>query len=216
MKIGVFDSGLGGELVAKELRRILPEHDYIVVNDRAHVPYGSRSDAEIIDLTHHAIAPLFDAGCEIIVIACNTATTVAIDSLRHNFPQIDFIGIEPMIKTADLASNTRRVTVLATPTTLQSLRYHHLKQQYGSSLVFDEPQTDNWASVIEFGDPKTIDFGDVEKSIAHGSDTIVLACTHYLALTEQLHRAFDHVQILEPTKAISKQVARLVAARQAE
>lgn len=210
MNIGVFDSGRGGEFIATGLQKLLPNHKFIVVNDHEHVPYGSRSDAEIIKLTSHAIQPLVNAGCPIIVVACNTATMAAITALRVGFPTIQFVGTEPMIKPAALVSTNRRVTVLATPLTLQSERYKHLIREYAADLTIDQPNTNGWAAAIEAATPEVISFDEVGESIKNESDTIILACTHYLALEPTLHAMFPHTTILEPTEPIAKQITRLV------
>ena len=209
MKIGVFDSGRGGEFIADGLRKNLPEHEFIVVNDREHVPYGSREDAEIIELTTNAIQPLIEAQCPIIVIACNTATMAAITALRERFPAIRFIGIEPMVKPAADISRARHVTVLATPLTLKSERYQHLLHEYADGLVIDQPNAAGWAATIERGEADTISFEEVAESVISGSDILILACTHYITLKERLMLTFPGVHVLEPTEAIARQVTRL-------
>ncbi|HSW92268.1 MAG TPA: aspartate/glutamate racemase family protein [Patescibacteria group bacterium] len=209
MKIGVFDSGRGGEFIAEGLRKLLTEHEFIVVNDRAHVPYGSRKDGEIIELTTAAIQPLLKAHCPVIVIACNTATMAAITTLRERFPKTKFIGIEPMVKPAAAISTTHHATVLATPLTLKSSRYQHLLREYASELTIDQPNAAGWAAAIEHDQIDTISFDEVAASITSGSDTLILACTHYITLKNQLQVRFPGVNILEPTEAIARQVTRL-------
>ena len=211
MQIGVFDSGKGGELIADGLKTLLPQHQYVVINDRDHVPYGSRSNKEIIELTDAALAPL-SGNCPIVVIACNTATMAAITELRSRHPETLFIGTEPMIKPANESSNTRRITVLATPLTLASERYKLLKESYGDDLTVDEPNTHHWAKHIEFNEKHMIDFESVHESVRSGSDTVILACTHYLALKHDLEAELAGITILEPTEAIARQIERLLAA----
>ena len=208
MKIGVFDSGMGGEFIAAGLEKILPEHEYIVVNDREHVPYGSRSDKEVIALTMAAIQPLLTE-CSIIVIACNTATMAAIAPLRTTYPAIKFIGIEPMVKPAAVLSRSGHIAVLATPLTLASQQYRQLVSQHASDLLVDEPTTTGWAAAIEHDTLSEISFNELREIIAGGCDVIVLACTHYLALQTRLSLEFPEVTILEPTEAIARQVVLL-------
>lgn len=208
MQIGVFDSGKGGEFIAEGLQKALPSYSFRVVNDRRHVPYGSRSNEEIVALTTAAITPLL-ATCPIIVIACNTATMAAISSLRRQFPDTFFVGTEPMIKPASTESLTRHITVLATPLTLASQRYSNLKSLYSPNIIIDEPSTLHWARAIEHNEADTIEFNDISRSIENGSDAIILACTHYLVLKDRLQRLFPNVTIYEPTLAIAEQVARL-------
>lgn len=210
MKIGVFDSGRGGELIAAGLSTLLPDHDFVVINDRENVPYGSRTNEEIITLTTAALQPLLDT-CPIIVIACNTATMAAIKFLRENYPNTLFVGTEPMIKPASETSQSRHVTVLATPLTLKSERYHLLRAEHAKDLQIDEPNTHHWARDIEEGRVDEIDLDEVTESVASGSDKVILACTHYLALKSRLEEAFPNIEVLEPTRAIAQQISRLAA-----
>src|SRR5690348_11137829 len=129
VKIGVFDSGIGGQSVAERLQQLFPAVEIIFVNDSKNVPYGAKSAARVFELTKNAIQPLLEANCDAIVIACNTATTCAISELRSAYPDTHFVGIEPMIKPAALRSKKGIIAVLATPTTLNSHRYAALKRQ---------------------------------------------------------------------------------------
>lgn len=209
MNIGVFDSGRGGGFIAQRLRQLLPEHRYIVANDSEHVPYGTRSQAEILQLTDQAIQPLITQ-CTIIVIACNTITTTAIRTLRTRYPHIQFIGLEPMLKPASGLTRTGHIIVLGTPATLHSQRYHELKKLYIGTLTVDEPATGNWPRLIEDGHEQAIDLDVVSKSIKDGADIVVLACTHYLALIPRLQHIPD-VTILEPSEAIARRIQQLLA-----
>jgi len=211
MKIGVFDSGIGGEAVAHQLESLIPDAEVITVNDHEHVPYGSRPAEEIIELTDTAIQPLFDAQCNVIVIACNTATTVAISTLRERHPDMPFVGIEPMVKPAAQLTKTKHITVLATPATLASHRYQSLKEEWAQGVTIDEPDCSTWASLIEDGHANKIPIETfVEHAIANGSDVIVLGCTHYHWLEERAAQtAAGRAQILEPSDAISRRIASI-------
>lgn len=210
MHIGIFDTGTGGRLVGERLRHLLPHHTYTVVNDLTHAPYGDRPEEEIITLTHAAIQPLLS--CDIIILACNTATTVAIDTLRQRYPQLTFIGFEPMIKPASRLTRTGRVTLLATAATKRSQRLQKLIDQYGAGLIIDTPDTIGWAKHIDQDHPEMIALDGVAASVARGSDIIILGCTHYLALTKRLNRAFPRCTILEPSKAIARMIETYSAA----
>jgi len=180
MRIGVFDSGVGGEAVANTLRQLLPTADIISINDHDHMPYGNRDPKEIIRLTKNAIKPLLDERCDAIVIACNTVTTVAISALRSVYPDVNFIGIEPMVKPAAKMTKTKHIAVCATPRTLQSDRYKELKNNWASEIEVIEPDCSNWAELIEHGKSDEIDIDSVSKSlIERNVDVIVLGCTHY-------------------------------------
>ncbi len=181
MKVGVFDSGKGGEFIANRLRTLLPEHEYVVVNDREHVPYGSRSDKEV----------------------------AAISALRATYPTTKFVGIEPMVKPAALVSKTKRIAVLATPLTLQSRRYRRLVETYANGTIISEPNTAGWAAAIEYDKTDEIVLDELGEIIANGCDVVVLACTHYLALQSAITQAFPGVMVLEPSEAIARQIAAL-------
>ncbi len=209
MKIGVFDSGKGGAFVAERLRALLPEHTYVEADDAAHVPYGSRTRAEIVALTDQALQQLVRS-CPIIVLACNTASAAAIEFLRAKYPGTRFVGLEPMIKPAALHSLAQHITVLATPYTLSSDRYHSLLQRFAADVTVDAPDVHSWASLIEHSQADAIDYEGVTRSIAAGSDVIVLACTHYICLDDTLRQRFPGVTVLEPSHAIAAQITRLV------
>lgn len=133
MKIGIFDTGTGGKLVAKRLKKLLPQHSYITAIDREHAPYGNRLPEEIITLTDAAIQPLLS--CDIIVIACNTATTNAIGSLRQRYTDVCFMGFEPMIKSAVILTKSHHITMLATNATKHSQRLRALISEYATGVA---------------------------------------------------------------------------------
>ena len=205
MKIGIFDTGTGGKLVAKRLKKLLPQHSYITAIDREHAPYGNRSPEEIITLTDAAIQSLLS--CDIIVLACNTATTNAISSLRQRYPDVCFMGFEPMIKSAVILTKSHHITMLATNATKHSQRLRALISEYATGVRIDTPDTRAWAQMIDQGLAGDIALDEVLASVAGGSDVIILGCTHYLALEKRLQSLFPHCRILEPTASIAKQIS---------
>jgi glutamate racemase len=212
MKIGVFDSGIGGQAVANRLAELLPDAEILCVNDHDHVPYGSRPVAEIISLTDTAIQPLIDAQCDAIVIACNTVTTVAINHLRQEYPVMNFVGIEPMIKPAAQQTKSGIVAVLATPATLASQSYKTLKDTWAKDSTVIEPDTSSWAALIEAGQPEDVPVEDtVFWLIEQNVDVIVLACTHYHWLKERAETAAGvRAIIMEPSDAIGNRIISLL------
>lgn len=212
VKIGVFDSGIGGEAVAKRLRHLFPKAKIVSVNDSENVPYGSRSASDVIRLTDAAIQPLLTAKCDAIVIACNTATTNAINHLRTTYPDVHFVGIEPMIKPAASLTKTGTITVLATPSTLKSHRYAELKRQWAAQLTVIEPDCSTWASLIERGEMTRIDVHvAILESLRWNSDVIVLGCTHYHLLKDRIQStAGPGVRVLEPSDAIGARIDSLL------
>jgi glutamate racemase len=122
--IGIFDSGVGGTSIWKEIHKLLPKESTIYLADSRHAPYGNRPKEKILDLSIKNTELLLDKGCKLIVVACNTATTNAIKFLRERYP-IPFIGIEPAIKPATLQTKTKAIGILATKGTLSSELFHH-------------------------------------------------------------------------------------------
>ena len=208
MNIGIFDSGTGGTLVAKQLERLVPEHTYLVVDDKQHAPYGERSLDEVALLTDVAIQPLIKK-CSMIVIACNTSTAACIDQLRRDYPSIRFVGFEPMIKQAALVSKNRHFTLLATKATASSPRTKSLIERFAPDYLVDIPATSGWATAVDNASQDSIDLSEVNKSIENGSDTIIIGCTHYSALSDRISLLHPHVAILDPTEAVSRQIKRL-------
>jgi glutamate racemase len=208
--IGVFDSGIGGEALAKSLRQSFYNAKITVLNDKKHLPYGSKSKKEVIRLTDAAIQPLI--GSNVIVIACNTATALAIDFLRDKYPSQKFVGIEPMVKTASLVTKSNIIGICATPATLASERYKKLLQQYAQHLEIIEPDCSNWAEMIEKDQLNKLQVtATIQSLIRQQADVIVLGCTHYHWIKQLIVKLADHqAAVLEPSDAIAKRVARVL------
>lgn len=210
IKIGVFDSGVGGVRFAKELQLAHPEFKITVVHDKKHVPYGDKEPEQIQEFTAKAIEPLL--GYDVIVIACNTATAYAIDYLREQYPNQKFVGFEPAIKTASKYSRTRKIAVLATPATLKSPRYHELKSPFFGSLEIFEPNVSSLAHQIE---TKTVNWRKLDaliKNLVHNKvDQIVLGCTHYHLIQNTLGKFTEgHAEIVTPTKAVINRIESVI------
>lgn len=215
MKIGIFDSGIGGEAVAAALQRTFADADIVTVNDHKNVPYGSKTPAEIIRLTDTAIQPLLQNQCDVIVIACNTATAIAIKTLRARYPQQKFIGIEPMIKTAAALTTSNTIAVCATPAMLASARYQQLVQTYGNHLTIIEPDCSQWAYWIENNQLNRQQIAHIiHDACDRGADVIVLGCTHYHWIKDLIvDLAAGRAAVIEPSQAISRRVAHLLQLR---
>ena len=210
MKLGVFDSGIGGEAIARELERAFPDADITTVNDRAHVPYGDKLPDEVRVLTEAAIQPIL--GSDVIVIACNTATTLALPYLRKTHPQQTFIGIEPMLKPAAAHTQTGVICVCATPATLASERYRELKANFTANHTIIEPDCSQWAAMIEHNTiNEQVVGGAIYPALERGADVIVLGCTHYHWIKELVQNiAGSHVTVLEPSEAIARRIQSLL------
>lgn len=212
MKLGVFDSGIGGASVAAHLREVYPDAEIMYVDDRQNVPYGNKEQDEIFALTNAAIQPLLFGECDVIILACNTATAACIELLREMYPWQKFIGLEPMVKTAVSLTKTGVVAICATPYTLQSERYLGLKARFAKDTEVIEPDCSEWASMIEHNaiDDDKIQ-AVVREALEHDADVIVLACTHYHWIKERIAElAGDAAQVIDPSDAIARRVKQLL------
>lgn len=212
MKLGVFDSGIGGEAVAASLRLSFPWAQIQTVNDRENVPYGSKTTEQVIKLTEAAIQPLLDSDCDVIILACNTASAAALESLRERYPNQSFIGLEPMVKPAARLTKTGVIAVCATPSTLASSRYAWLVETYAKNTTILQPDCSRWAYMIENNQiDKTQIEAVVKNVLSQGADTIVLGCTHYHWIKDLISEiAGVEVNILEPSQAIANRVRAIL------
>ncbi len=213
--IGVFDSGLGGLTVLRELRRQLPDVPLLYIADTAHAPYGQRSPAFIqarsLALTEH----LQVSGARLIVIACNTATAHAIQTLRERWPALPFVGTEPGIKPAVAASKTGRIGVLATPATIASARYQDLLARHGGSARVVSQACPGLVDLIETGDLGSAQLQSLITELCAPLrdaqvDTVLMGCTHYPLVQTQLQAVLGpQVQLLNIETAVAQQAKRL-------
>lgn len=212
MKVGVFDSGVGGLSVVKAIQKELPDLEVIYKEDKKHVPYGTRNVEEIYSLIKPIFQSFITDGCQVIVVACNTVTTNLISRLRKELP-VPLVGMEPMVKPAAKSTKTGVIAVCATPRTLDSLRYKWLKKEYASGVKILEPDCGDWAKMIE---NNSVDRDKVAKIIngviKDGADQIVLGCTHY----HWIHKIIEDIakgraEIIQPEGPTIKQLKRVLA-----
>lgn len=212
MKIGVFDSGVGGKSVANAIEEALPVHQVIYVEDTKNVPYGTKSPARLLELVVPLLQSMVNNGADVIVIACNTVTTTIISELREIF-SVPLIGIEPMLKPASQQTKSKIIAVCATPTTLGSKRYEELLTLHAKHLQVIEPDCSDWAYMIEQND---IDVQRIHNQITllceEGADVIVLACTHYHWIEEDIKEiaAKYNVSVIQPEQAVVAQLKRVI------
>lgn len=212
MKIGIFDSGIGGEALKNELALRLPEANFVTINDKENVPYGDKSPEEITALTQKAIQPLLKNACDVIVIGCNTATAIAIEKLREEYPNQRFVGLDPMVKPAALITRTGTIAVCATPATLKSKRYETLKNQFASNISVFEPDCSEWAYMIESNQiQKEKIITTVEVIRRSNADVIVLACTHYHWIGQFIQElAGKDIRVIKPSDSIASRIRSLL------
>lgn len=182
--IGVFDSGLGGISVLRELVALMPQENYIFYGDSKHAPYGTKTLEEVQALTCADAEYLINQGVKAIVVACNTATSAAIPILREKYTDIPVIGIEPALKPAVLAKEHPRVLVMATPMTLREEKFKHLMEQFEEQAeIIPLP----CPGLVEFVERGELDSPELEKFLSElfaeylktPIDCVVLGCTHY-------------------------------------
>ena len=213
--IGIFDSGVGGISIWREIHFLLPNEHTIYLADSKNAPYGNRSKSEIIELSIKNTELLIEKGCKLIVVACNTATTNAIKTLRENY-QIPFIGIEPAIKPAALNTQTKTVGILATKGTLSSELFHKTTDLYSSGIKVIEQVGEGLVEFIENGDLnskalKTLLKNYLQPMIDSKIDYLVLGCTHYPFLMPLLLDILPkHVKIIDSGEAVARQTKAIL------
>jgi glutamate racemase len=212
MKIGVFDSGIGGLRVAKAIEKGLPVADVRFVHDTPeHFPYATKSPDEIYGFILPIFQGLADERCDAIVVACNTVSTTLITRLRGAF-DVPMVALEPMVKPAAALTQSGVIAVCATPTTLASERYAWLKTTYGQACTFIEPDCADWSYLIENNRMNETRIREgIEPALAAGADVIVLGCTHYHWIETEIKAiARGRAQVLQPEAAVVAQVKRVL------
>lgn len=216
VSIGVFDSGVGGLAVLREIRAQLPTADLLYLADQAHLPYGARPLAEVRSLSQAITRFLLAQGAQAIVIACNTASAAALKHLRARHPAIPFVGMEPAVKPAALNTRTRVVGVLATPATFQGELFASLVERFAQGITVLPQTCPGLVEQIEAGDldsPKTLSIlrQSLTPLLAQGIDHLVLGCTHYPFVRPAIQAIVGpDVHVVDPAPAVARQVARVV------
>ncbi len=216
--IGVFDSGIGGTSIWKEIVELMPYEDTFYLADSLNAPYGEKDSSEIIRLCIKNTELLIEKNCKIIVVACNTATTNAIDYLRNHYT-IPFIGIEPAIKPASLKSNTKVVGILATKGTLSSSLFQETSSLYRDGVEIIEREGKGIVQLIETGklyseEMKALLKRYVQPMLDRNMDYLVLGCSHYPYLIPILRRIIpEHVNIIDSGMAVAKQTFAVLKQR---
>lgn len=213
--IGIFDSGIGGTSILKEITELLPSESTIYLSDSKNAPYGDKSKDSILNLSIKNTELLIEKGCKLIVIACNTATTNAISYLRVNY-DIPFIGIEPAIKPAALKTKSNCVGILATKGTLSSELFSKTSEKFASNIKIVEQIGTGLVQLIENGKLNSPEMAQLlenhlEPMLRNNIDYLVLGCTHYPYLIPQIKNiiGFD-VQIIDSGLAVAKQTQNIL------
>ena len=211
--IGVFDSGMGGISVLKELYEVMPNENYIYFGDSVNAPYGTRPLEEFRHLTIASVKKLLDQGAKGIVVACNTATAAAVRHLRQMYPDVPLVGIEPALKPAALQPGHPAVLVMATPMTIQGEKFKRLKKQYETEADITGLPCPGLMEFVESGNTHGTDLQEFLSRLLEPylgkTDAIVLGCTHYSFLRRQIRQlAGAGVRIFDGGNGTAREMCR--------
>ena len=213
LPVGVFDSGVGGLSVLREIRRELPYENLLYLADSAHAPYGDRPAPFVVERSRAIVDFLLKEGAKAIVVACNTATAVAVDALRVTFTQ-PIVAIEPAVKPAAASTRSGVVGVLATTNTLASAKFARLVDQYAAGATVLTQACPGLVEQVESGEldtgrTRTLVQRYVDPLLEEGADTLVLGCTHFPFLTQVIQEiAGPHVAVIDPAVAVARELRR--------
>jgi glutamate racemase len=215
--IGVFDSGLGGLSVVREVLRLDAAAHILYLGDRAWAPYGERTLDDVRARSEAVTAHLLEAGADTVVIACNTASAAALTRVRATHPGRVFVGMEPAVKPAVALTRTGTVGVLATPATFQGALYASVVDRFAAGTRVIDAPCRGWMELVE--DPpndetiRSVIERDLRPILAQGADVLVLGCTHYPFLRDHIEAvAGEDVAIVDPGFAVARQVIRTAVA----
>ena len=210
-KIGVFDSGIGGLNILEELKKLLPNEDFLYFGDSDNCPYGTKSQEDLIKIVSRIVEYFRENDCKLIVIACNTATTRCMKSLREMYPDMIFVGTVPAVKMA-CDNKCHDTLVLATEGTIASERVHE--------LIYDNKNDDQeiylvacngLAEAIEDKNNELIDsilYNTLKEYLDYSIDSIVLGCTHYPWAKENISKLFPDAELYDGSIGVAKEVKR--------
>ncbi len=215
--IAVFDSGVGGISVLRELVKILPQENYIYFGDSRNAPYGMKTKDEVQKLTIAAAEYLFEQGAKGLVVACNTATSAAVRVLRQMYPDIPIVGIEPAVKPAALLKPGGRVLVMATPMTIREEKFQKLMAKYQAEAEIIPLPCPGLMDFVERGDLHSDDFRKYLEELLyeyrmHPVDAAVLGCTHYPFAKEMIQEILgSDVVIFDGGEGTAREMKRRLA-----
>lgn len=211
--IGVFDSGVGGLSVLSEAIAILPNADFIYVADRGRAPYGPKPLEEVEEIAHDVTDWLVESGADCVVVACNTASAAALESIRSARPGLAVVGMEPAVKPAAEQSVSGTVAVFATAATFQGKLFNSVVERFASDVEVLTRACPEWVELVEAGEVdgprvETVVSEAINEAISAGADRIVLACTHFSFLTPVIER-LSGITVVDPAPAVARQVSRV-------
>ena len=213
--IGMFDSGVGGLSVLREVRAALPGESVVYLADQRFAPYGERSLDEVKERAVQIAGQLLEAGVKTVVVACNSASAAALYSLREQYPETPFIGLEPAVKPAALSSESGVIGVLATKATFQGELFASVVDRHAGDVEVLTCVGNGLVDMVERGDDSSA-VGELldrylTPLVEQGMDTLVLGCTHYTFLVDEIRDVVGpDITVVDPAPAVARQVARVV------
>ena len=237
MKVGFFDSGIGGTCILRAFQKLCPDVATEYLADSKNCPYGNKPPEEIIRLSVANTEVLLRRGCGLIVVACNTATAAAIDHLRAHYPHVPFVGIEPALKPAALKSATGIVGVLATAGTFHGRLYNETKARFAQDVTVLAVVADEFVEIVEragLGGLESLESlgglggleslggldgleveqivrAKIEPLLKAGADRIVLGCTHFPHLKPVIEKVCaGRAEVIDPSDAVARQIRRVL------
>lgn len=210
-KIGIFDSGIGGVTVLKEIITVLPNENYIYYSDSKNNPYGDKTDEEILEICDNIVKKFIEQKCKAIVIACNTASAKAVKYLREKYNEIPFIAIEPAYKMVHDYAYDKVTLVMATKGTIESEKFNLLYQKYDNHKTFLLPCI-GLADIIEKGNKEEIKKYLKENLQQYSGkiENVVLGCTHYPLIEKEIQEILGKVQFFNGAPNLAKYLKRLL------
>ena len=210
-KIGIFDSGIGGVTVLKEIIKILPYENYIYYSDSKNNPYGDKTDKEIQDICDNIVRYLIDKNCKTIVIACNTASTRAVDFLREKYPEMTFVAIEPAYKMVYDYSYEKPTLVMATKGTIESEKFNLLLKKYDNHKTYILSCI-GLADIIEQGNEDLVKKYLIENIGMYKGKVknVVLGCTHYPLIQKEIEEVLGHVEFFNGAPSLAKHLKKVL------
>ncbi|MFT3884833.1 MAG: glutamate racemase [Flavobacteriales bacterium] len=202
--IGIFDSGIGGLSVTRVIKQALPQERLLYFGDNAHVPYGDRSNEQILGFSEGITKALLEQGCKLVVIACNTASAAALRPLREQLPHVRFVGMEPAVKPAVEHTRTGVVGVIATVSTVQSALFATIVERFAQGVTVLQQACNGLVRHIETGDLDSpvleeMLHGWLDPMLEQGIDALVLGCTHYPLIRPVIERVVGPgVRVIDP------------------
>lgn len=212
--IGIFDSGIGGQSIRREIKKLLPREEIFYLADKENFPYGEKNPSQIRKIAERNSQCLIDKGAKVIVVACNTATVHAINYLRKKFPNVSFVGVEPAVKPAGLTSK-KGIIVLSSPKATRSKQLHKLINEWAKEVkVFNIGSIELVRAVeSKLGSEKikTILKKILPKKILTKSDVLVLGCTHFPLIKKEIREYVgEKIKIIDSGEAVAKQVEKII------